>query len=94
MKELEIAIIKELIPLYRAYLRGEDETYLRKKAKELYDRCVAHTLVHESVFSAFGPLFPIGYPDVPSGIKPPSKEEAKKIIETLQKRKKELENQS
>lgn len=91
MKELEIIAIKVLIEFYTLYTQGANQNYLKKRAKELYDSTPAMTLVHDCISNAFGALFPIAYPNVGSGLKPPTKEEAKKIIKALEKRKKELE---
>jgi len=90
MKEIEIQLIPELIEFYKLYLKGYNLDRIEKKAKELYGSMPSEALVHEVVMNAYGALFDIAYPYVNSGIKPPTKEEAEKIIEKLEKRLKEI----
>ena len=93
MKELEIQAIKQLINFYELFIHAADKDMIKQKAKELYDAAPASTLVHELTSNSFGNLFGIAYDDVGSGLNPPTKEEAKQILEKLKKLLKELEKQ-
>jgi len=91
MKELEREAIKELISFYENFIHSNNKELIKQKAKELYNATPSTTLVRESIINAFGNLFPLGYPNVNSGLKPLTKEEAKQILEKLKKLQKELE---
>jgi len=90
MKEFEEKAIRELIQFYTAYISGKNPAILKRKAIEIEGKYLnASALVSDVVFQAIGKLVYFYAKGIPHG-EPPSKENAKKIIEELKKQKKEL----
>ena len=91
MKELEEEAIRELIKFYTSYIvTGIDES-LKKQAIKIESKYLsASTLLSDVVYGAVGNLVYFYVDGIPHG-KPPTKEEAKEILEKLKKREKELE---
>ena len=91
MKELEIEIINELITFYTNYITKGINNKLKEEAREIESRYLnTSSLVSNIVTQAIGRLVDFY---APTGIKIPTKDEAKGIIEDLKKRKEELENE-
>ena len=89
MKELEKQAIQDLINFYELYLsKGKDRGLIKEKAAKIYEEyIIGFTLLSEDINGALGPLIDI-YGN--TSINPPTKEEAKKILEKLKKLQKEL----
>ena len=85
-KELEKEIMPMLIEVYESYIYKGLTKQVKQKAKLLHDGLLASgTLLSEVVGKAISKLFSVAYDDVGSGIKPLSKEEAKKTLKELYK---------
>ena len=87
MKELEKQAIKDLIEFYESYL--SERKLIKEKATNIYEKyIIGFTLLSEEINSVLGHLIDI-YGN--TGINPPTKEEAKQILEKLKNLQKELE---
>ncbi|MDP2909033.1 MAG: hypothetical protein Q8N77_04485 [Nanoarchaeota archaeon] len=85
-KKFEKEIIPKLIEVYELYLSVGITEQVKQKAKQLHDGLLTSgPLLSEAISKTISKLFSIAYPDVSPGIKPLSKEEAKKILEELYK---------
>lgn len=90
MKELEMRMINELISLYNNYIAEGLTDNIKIRAKELESRYLnTSAIVGDVVTNAKGKLTYFYAPIKPGPI---NKKEAKKIIEDLKKRIKELES--
>jgi len=91
MKELEKMAVKDLIKFYELYLsETNDIKWVEEKAEEIYNEYMpGSTMLNKEINSAVGPLISIYIKNL--GLNPPSKEEAKQILEKLKKLQKELE---
>lgn len=83
-KEFERKVIKDLIEFYKLYIEGANTKILQEKAEEIQSKYIGSSpLLSEFVYGRITQLVDF-YVD--TGIKPPTKEEAKKLVETLEKR--------
>ncbi|MBU1199323.1 MAG: hypothetical protein KKF46_04795 [Nanoarchaeota archaeon] len=86
MKEMENHLKKELIKVYEMYLNKGTSKEVVEYTRNVYNNYIpAGPLLSEEIMGFVGRLFEIAYPEVNSGIEPPSKEEVKKIIAELKK---------
>lgn len=91
MKEPEKKAIKELIQFYKLYIADKDMNLIKKEAIAIESKYLCATaILGEDVNYAVSSLTEI-YAN--TGISPPSKEEAKNIIEKLKKREAELDKE-
>jgi hypothetical protein len=85
MKEIEKQAKKELVEFYKSYVDGEEPELIKEKASQLQQRFLTATaLLGDKVNQALGKLVDF-YAE--TGVNPPSKEEAKKIVENLSRQK-------
>jgi CRISPR/Cas system CMR subunit Cmr4 (Cas7 group RAMP superfamily) len=92
MKELEKTAVKDLVEVYQLFISKGLIKEVINKARFAYNEYIpANTLLRDMIISAVVWLFSIAYPNVNSGINPPTKEEARKMLEKLKKLQKELE---
>ena len=85
MKELEDKAKKDLLKLYKRILVSNDDALIKNEAKKTYDEYVpAKSLLPEKIMNFVGQLFPIAYPNSKSGLKKPSIDKIKKIIDELE----------
>ncbi|MBU2589272.1 MAG: hypothetical protein KKA65_00385 [Nanoarchaeota archaeon] len=91
MKELEKITVKDLIEFYELYVsETNDIKLIEEKAEEIYNEYMPGSIMlNKEINSAVGPLISIYVNNI--GINPPTKEEAKEILEKLKKLQKELE---
>ncbi|MCG2719790.1 MAG: hypothetical protein L6266_03595 [Nanoarchaeota archaeon] len=91
MKELEKITVKDLIEFYELYVsETNDIKLIEEKAEEIYNEYMPGSIMlNKEINSAVGPLISIDVNNI--GINPPTKEEAKEILEKLKKLQKELE---
>jgi hypothetical protein len=83
MKEAEQLAVKDLAEFYQYYVKHGIDESLRKKAREIEQKYLnASPLIPEDVDHALGLLVDF-YAE--TGIMPPSKEKAKKILAMLEK---------
>jgi HEPN domain-containing protein len=93
MKELENMAIGDLIKVYNKYISEGHSKELSKIVREVYNEFnVGGTMLSDVINKAVDALFPLAYPDSGSGLKAPTKDEAKEMIEKLKKVEKELKN--
>jgi len=92
MKELEKMAVKGLIETYQLFIFKGIIKEVTDKARSVYNEFIpGGNLLRETIMGMIGSLFAIAYPDVNSGLNPPTKKEAKEILEKLKKLQKELE---
>lgn len=90
MKELEIKMVKDLIYIYKFYIEKGLTEEIRKNAKDIESKYLnSSPIVSSDLTNAKGKLTYF-YANIPPG--PISREEAKKIVENLEKIKYKLEN--
>lgn len=83
MKAVEEQAVKDLVEFYQYYVKHGIDESLRKKARETEGKYLnASPLIPEDVDQALGMLVDF-YAE--TGIMPPSKEKAKKILAMLEK---------
>jgi hypothetical protein len=93
MKEMELLAIERLIVVYSNLCKKGITKEVTEKAKKSYNEWTpGYTLLNEVINHAVGNLFSVAYPHSGSGIKKPTKEEAKEILAKLKKLKEELKN--
>ena len=84
MKELEDKAKTDLLNLYKRILILNDDALIEDEAKKVYNEYVAaKSLLSEKIMNFVGQLFPFAYPNSKSGLKKPSKNEIKEIIDEL-----------
>ena len=94
MKEFELMAVAGLLEVYMLYDIAPDSKLLQEKAQHAYDSLrPGSTMLPDEINRAVGFLFALAYPNSGSGLRAPTKEEAKKIIKELMELKKKLENE-
>jgi hypothetical protein len=92
MKKLEKLAIEQLIFIYEKSLKEGLSEEVINNAKSIYNELIpGNTLLSDITNFAVAKLFAIAYPNSDPERKFPSKEEIKKILHSLKKRKQELE---
>jgi len=91
IEKIEIKAINKLIVFYNLYIQEKNKEILKEKAEEIQTEFISlSSFFNNEVSKAIGKLVTCY---VNTGIKQLTKEEAKKIVYQLEKRKKEIKDE-